>query len=351
MVFSVLGTIIQHTQVILMPIDKDNAQANDGKDRFTIGSYKDGSRILTEDLRRFTGIPTFLKAPLVSEVENPTVGIVGVPYDGATIRTPGSRFGPRAIRDYCWRLNEYNAELGVNPYACHSIVDCGDIILSPLSLEDSHQSITLAIADLIAQGMVPISVGGDHFITYPILQAIHAAHGKVAVIHFDAHTDTADYCYGQRLHHGSIIRHAVDDGLVDGNTLIQLGIRKIFHEQELDYHADKGIEVITARDLKMMGPGLRDILSERFARLREHKVYISFDIDFVDPTYAPATGSPEVGGPTSDEALECIRALKGLDIVGFDLNEVSPCYDVRDLTSLLSAQLLYEMVSVLKATI
>ncbi|MBT4890545.1 MAG: agmatinase [Rhodospirillales bacterium] len=330
----------------------NNEQTNKdkGKDRFTIGSYRDGTRVSTGDIRRFTGIPTFLKAPLISEVKNPTVGIVGVPFDGGTIRTPGSRFGPRAIRDYCWRLNEYNAELGVNPYALHNIVDCGDIILSPLSLEDSHDSIRCGIADLIEQGMVPISIGGDHFIAYPILQAIHAVHGKISVIHFDAHTDTADYCYGQKFHHGSIIRHAVDDGLVDGDKLIQIGIRKVFHDQELDYHKDNNIEVITARDLKMMGPGLRDILMDRFKRLKDQKVYITFDIDFVDPTYAPATGSPEVGGPTSDEALECIRALKGLDIVGFDLNEVSPPYDVRDLTSLLAAQVLYEMVSVLKPT-
>lgn len=329
----------------------NNQQPGKGKDRFTIGSYQDGSLISTGDVRRFTGIPTFLKTPLVAEVEHPTVGIVGVPYDGGTIRTPGSRFGPRAIRNYCWRLNEYNAELGVNPYACHRIVDCGDIILSPLSLEDSHQSIRLAITELIEQGMVPISVGGDHFIAYPILQAIHGAHGKVALIHFDAHTDTADYCYGQKFHHGSVIRHAIDDGLVSGDKLIQLGIRKLFHEHELDYLAENGCEVITARDLKMMGPGLRDTLAKRFERLKDHKVYVTFDIDFVDPTYAPATGSPEIGGPTSDESLECIRALKGLDIVGFDLNEVSPPYDVRDLTSLLSAQVLYEMVSVLKPTI
>lgn len=322
-----------------------------GTDRFTIDDYRDGARVTTGDVRRFTGIPTFLKAPLLGEVENPTVGIVGVPYDGGTIRTPGSRFGPRAIRDYCWRLNEYNPELAVNPYDLHRIVDCGDIILSPLSLEDSHESIRLGIAKILEQGMVPISVGGDHFISYPILQAIHAVHDKVAVVQFDAHTDTADYCYGQRFHHGSIFRHAVDDGLIDGDKLIQVGIRKLFHAEELDYHEEHSIEVISARDLKEMGSATRETLAARLERLKGHKVYVTFDIDFVDPTYAPGTGSPEVGGPTSDEALECVRALKGLDIVGFDLNEVSPPYDLRDLTSLLSAQLLYEMVSVLKPTV
>jgi len=330
-------------------IEEDQKQ--DGRDRFTIDNYTDGTRVTTGDVRRFTGIPTFLKVPLISEVENPTVGIVGVPYDGGTIRTPGSRFGPRAIRDYCWRLNEYNPELGVNPYELHRMVDCGDIILSPLSLEDSHEAIRLGILDLLSQGLVPISIGGDHFIAYPILQAIHEYHGKVAVVHFDAHTDTADYCYGQKFHHGSILRHAVDDDLIYGDKLIQVGIRKLFHEQELDYHKEHSIEVISARELKQMGPGVRDVLAKRFERLKGHKVYVTFDIDFVDPTYAPGTGSPEVGGPTSDEALECVRALEGLDIVGFDLNEVSPPYDLRDLTSLLAVQVLYEMVSVLKPTI
>ncbi len=334
-----------------MSINTKEEHISRDENRFTIGEYREGKLISTEDVRRFSGIPTFVKAPLLGDVENPTVGIVGVPYDGGTIRTPGSRFGPRAIRDYGWRLNEYNAELGVNPYACHNIVDCGDIVLSPLSIEDTCQSIEYATNSLIKQGLVPISVGGDHFITHPILRAIHAEHGKVAVIHFDAHTDTADECYGQKLNHGTMLRRAIEEDLIDGDKLIQVGIRKIFFDRELDYHAEHGIEVITARDLKVMGTALRQELKQRFLRLHEYKVYVTFDIDFVDPAYAPGTGSPEVGGPTSDETLECIRALKGLDIVGFDLNEVSPPYDVRDLTSLLSVQILYEMLSVLAPTI
>ena len=334
-----------------MSTNKDANHTRGGDDRLAIGELRDGSLITTGDVRRFTGIPTFLKAPLLSEVENPTVGIVGVPYDGGTIRTPGSRFGPRAIRDYGWRLNEYNPEIGVNPYACHNIVDCGDIALSPLSIKDTCQAIEQAITLLIERGVIPISVGGDHLITYPILRAMHSAHGRVAVIHFDAHTDTADEYHGQKLNHGTMMRRAIEEGLIDGDRLIQVGIRKIFDDRELDYHAEHRIEVITSRDLKMMGPGLRDVLKARFERLKGEKVYVTFDIDFVDPAYAPGTGSPEVGGPTSDDALECVRALQGLDIVGFDFNEVCPPYDVRDLTSLLSVQILYEMVSILAPTI
>lgn len=316
----------------------------------TVGNFRDGTLMTTQDLRRFVGVPTFLKAPLLNEVENPTVGIVGVPYDGGVIRTPGTRFGPRAIRNYCWRLNEFNAELGVNPYARHNIADCGDFVLSPLSIDDTYQAIVMGMSGLLERGLVPIAVGGDHFVTHPILQAIHAAHGKVAVIHFDAHTDTADEGFGQKLHHGTMFRRAIEEGLIDGDQLIQVGIRKLFSHDELDFHKEHRIEVITSRDMKMMGPGLRDELKARFARFKGARVYVTYDIDFVDPAYAPGTGSPEVGGPTSDEALECVRALQGLDIVGFDLTEVSPEYDLRDITCLLSAQILYEMVSVLAPT-
>lgn len=319
----------------------------------SMDGYREGNLSVTDDLRRFVGIPTFLKAPLLRDVEQPTLGIVGVPYDGGVVRTPGTRFGPRAIRDYCWRVNEYNAELGVNPYTRHRIADCGDIVLSPFSLEDACLSIERGLAKLLERhaGLVPISVGGDHFITHPILRAIHGAHGKVAVVHFDAHTDTGDEAYGQKLNHGTMFRRAIEEGLIDGDQLIQVGIRKLFVEGELDFHKEHGIEVITSRDLKRMGPELKDRLSERFARLRDKKVYVTYDIDFIDPTYAPGTGSPEVGGPTSDEALECVRALAGLDIIGFDLVEVSPPYDLRDLTSLLAVQILYEMASVLRPTV
>ena len=318
---------------------------------YSLGNYLDGSFSLMDDVRRFVGIPTFLKVPLLDTIDNPTVGFFGVPYDGGTIRTPGSRFGPRALRDYGWRLNEFNAELNVNPYTIHRMVDCGDIIVSPLSMDDAFTAIEAGTKKVLERGLVPIAVGGDHFITHPILKALHEHHGKVAVIHFDAHTDTAEEAYGQERNHGTMFRRAVEEDLIHPDKLIQVGIRKIFYDHELDFHAEHGIEVITARDMKLMGPGLRDTLKERFARLRDHKVYVTFDIDCVDPTYAPGTGSPEVAGPSAYEALEAIRAMQDLDIIGFDFTEVSPPYDLRDLTCLLGVQILYEMVSVLRPTV
>lgn len=327
------------------------SDAMSGGTPYSLGNYLDGSFSVAGDVRRFVGVPTFLKVPLLDSIADPTVGIFGVPYDGGTIRTPGSRFGPRALRNYSWRLNEFNAELNVNPYAIHRMVDCGDIVLSPLSLDDAFQAIELGTRRVLDRGLVPIAIGGDHFITHPILKAIHARHGKVAVIHFDAHTDTADEGYGQKMNHGTMFRRAIEEGYIHADKLIQVGIRKIFFDRELDFHSEHNIEVITARDMKLMGPGLRQTLRDRFARLRGQKVYVTFDIDYIDPTYAPGTGSPEVAGPTAYEALESLRALQGLDIIGFDLTEVSPPYDLRDLTSLLGVQVLYEMASVLKPTI
>lgn len=318
---------------------------------YSLGNYLDGNFSLAEDVRRFVGIPTLLKAPLPYMVKDPTVGLFGVPYDGGTIRTPGSRFGPRALRNYSWRLNEFNAELGVNPYAIHRLADFGDIILSPLSLEDAFSAISGGARKILERGLIPIAVGGDHFVTHPILKAVHERHGKVAVVHFDAHTDTADEGYGQKMNYGTMFRRAVEEGYIHADKLIQVGIRKIFFDRELDFHAQHGIEVITAREMKLMGPALRDTLKERFSRLKGHKVYVTFDIDYVDPTYAPGTGSPEVAGPSAYEALELLRALAGLDIIGFDFTEVSPPYDLRDLTALLGVQVLYEMASVLRPTI
>jgi agmatinase len=325
-------------------------QIYEAGNKFTQGGYRDGNLITTDDVRRFSGVPTFLKAPLLESHNNPTVGIIGVPFDGCTVRTPGSRFGAREIRNYSWRVNEYNSELSVNPYEIHNIVDCGDILLSPLNIQNSFESIELGIQKLLERDILPISVGGDHFITHPILRAIHNAHGKVAVIDFDSHSDTADEVYGQKLNHGTMFRRAIEEDLIIADKLIQVGIRKLFHDGELDYHKEQGIQLITSRDLKKMGANIRNQLKEQFARLKGYSVYVTFDIDFVDPAYAPGTGSPEVGGPTSDEALECVRALKGLNIVGFDLVEVSPPYDLRDLTCLLAVQVLYEMVSVLAPT-
>jgi agmatinase len=309
-----------------------------------LDGYKDGNFVTTESTSRFTGIPTYLRAPMERDVENPTIGIFGVPYDGGIIRTPGTRFGPRGVRNCCWRAGPYNAELAVDPFEHHAIVDCGDLILSPLSITDTMEAIEKGTAKLLDRGILPIAVGGDHFITHPILRAIHKKHGKVAVVHFDAHTDTSDEAFGQKLNHGTMFRRAVEEEIIEPDKLIQIGIRRIYHDRELDFHREHGIEVIMAESLDEMGA---NGLAKRLERFKGEKVYVTFDMDFVDATYAPGTGSPELNGPTSAQARACVRALQGLDIVGFDLVEVSPSHDVRELTCYLANLILLDFVSIL----
>jgi guanidinobutyrase len=292
------------------------------------GGYTEGRMVTTEDYRRFWGVPSFLRAPLIKDVENPTIGIVGIPFDGGNSRTVGTRFGPRGIRNISFRCSNYNAELNVNPYDVHNIVDCGDVILSPFSIVDTLQSIERAISTLLDRKILPISIGGDHSVTLPILRAMHAKHGKFAVVHFDAHCDVSDTAFGK------------------------IGIRKHYHPGEIEFLKANKIELITTNDLKRMVPNIRNELAKRLERLRGNKIYVTFDIDFIDHAYAPGIGSPEPFGPTSYEAVEALRSLTTVakDIIGFDLVEVSPPYDTNDITSYLAVQLLFEMVSIVPST-
>ena len=303
---------------------------------------------------RFSGIPTVLKAPLLENVgaDKATVGFVGIPYDGGVVRTPGTRFGPRGIRNTSWRVNEYNAELEVNPFEIHNLVDCGDVRVNPLRVDQTTLSIEASITKLLDDDIIPISIGGDHYVTYPILRAMGKKHGPVAVIQFDAHLDMADGGEDYKYCHGTMFTRAHEDGAIKLDKMIQVGIRKLFFPGELDFGREHGVEVIRCTDLLEM-KNMREELAQRFARLKGEKVYVTYDIDYIDPTYAPATGSPEIAGPNAHQALESIRALKdlGLDIVGMDLVEIAPEYDTRDLTSLLGVQILHEMASVLEPTV
>jgi agmatinase len=320
----------------------DTDDSLDQSNPHSISGHKDGNFVTTGDRHRFAGIPTFLRAPLVQDGDTPTIGIFGVPYDGGIIRTPGTRFGPRGIRNCCWRVEQFDPELGVNPFEMHDIVDFGDLILSPFSVDDAMESIEKGAAKLLDRDIVPIAIGGDHFITHPLLRAIHKKHGDVAVIHFDAHTDTATEAYGQKFNHGTMFRHAVAEGILDPKKFIQVGIRKVFGDDEFDFHEEHGIEVISAERLREIGAAG---LKERFARFQGDKVYVTFDLDFVDAAHAPGVGSPELGGPSSSETMAAIRTLAGLDIIGFDLVEVAPSYDVRDLTCYLANLVLMAFVS------
>jgi len=316
------------------------------------GGYDEGHLIAAEDHRRFCGIATFLKAPLLDRVEDATIGIVGIPFDGGSSRTAGARFGPRGVRDASFRVSGYNAELDVRPHDIHRIADCGDVLVSPFSITDTYRSIERAAASLLARGLLPISVGGDHSVTLPLLRAVHARHGPLAIVHFDAHCDVSDAQFGSPYHYGSVFRRAVEEGLIAPGKMVQIGIRKHYHKGEIEFVRANHFEIITTRELKAMAGEIRAALAQRLARLEGHKTYVTFDIDFVDAASAPGVGSPEPFGPDSFEAIEALRATRaiGPDIVGFDLVEVSPLHDSGQMTSYLAAQLLFEMASIVPPT-
>jgi guanidinobutyrase len=310
------------------------------------GGYADGALVSADDHRRFCGLATFLKAPPMGGIADPTIGIVGVPFDGGSSRTAGSRFGPRGVRDSSFRISGYNAELGAQPFDLHRIVDCGDVLLSPFSILDTYQSIQAAAAQLYAADVLPIAVGGDHSITLPLLRAAHERHGPLAVVHYDAHCDVSDTQFGSPYHYGSVFRRAVEEGLIIPEKTVQIGVRKHYHPGEIAFLDSHGIERVTSNDLKAMGSGIRRSLAQRLERLAGSKIYVTFDLDFVDAASAPGIGSPEPFGPTSYEAVEALRALSGVasSIVAMDLVELSPIHDVANLTAYLAAQVLFEMV-------
>jgi guanidinobutyrase len=313
------------------------------------GGYDEGHLVGAEDPRRFCGFATFLKAQPLASLPKPTIGIVGIPFDGGSSRTAGSRFGPRALRESSFRTSGYNVELGVQPFDVHKIADCGDILLSPFSILDTYRSIEAGLGKLCALGMLPIAVGGDHSVTLPLLRAAHKRHGRLSVVHFDAHCDVSDTQFGSPYHYGSVFRRAVEEGIIIPGKTVQIGIRKHYHRGEIEFLGRYGIERVTSRELKAMGPKLREGLGARLARLDGSPIYVTFDLDFVDAASAPGIGSPEPFGPTSFEAVEALRSLSRIanGIVAMDLVELSPPHDVGNLTAYLAAQILFEMVCLL----
>jgi agmatinase len=316
------------------------------------GGYDEGHLVGAEDPRRFCGFATFLKARPLANVADPRIGIVGIPFDGGSSRTAGARFGPRALREASFRTSGYNVELDVQPFEIHNIADCGDILLSPFSILDTYRSIEAGIGKLCASRLLPIAVGGDHSITLPLLRAAHKRHGRLAVVHFDAHCDVSDTQFGSPYHYGSVFRRGVEEGIIIPEKTVQIGIRKHYHRGEIEFLERYGIERIATRELKAMGPNLREDLGSRLARLSGSPIYVTFDLDFVDAASAPGIGSPEPFGPTSFEAIEALRAITQIaeDIVAMDLVELSPLHDTGNVTAYLAAQILFEMVCLLPSS-
>jgi len=295
----------------------------------------------------FIGITTFARRPHTRDLRNVDVAIVGVPYDSATSYRSGTRFGPRKIREMSLLLWGYNNPLGVAPFQALAVVDYGDVDIVPVDIEDTYANIEREVGAILDAGVTAVSLGGDHSIALPLLRAHAKRHGPLAVIHFDSHPDTWNAEFGDRpFSHGTPFRRAIEEQLIDTNAYIQVGIRgPTSGANDLQEARDLGARVITIDEALAMG--VPAILEEVRRKAAGKKTYVSFDIDAVDPAYAPGTGTPEVGGFTSHQALQLARGLTGLNLVGLDLVEVSPPYDHGDITAILASNLIFEFLSLI----
>ncbi len=298
------------------------------------------------EMPRFGGIATFMRLPATSSAVDVDVGVVGVPFDLGTSNRPGARFGPRGIRDESVLLRPYNMATRAAPFDSLRIDDLGDVATNPFNLADSVDRIEAHYASLLAHGVVPATLGGDHTIALPILRAMAKRHGPLGMVHIDAHTDINDTMFGEQITHGTPFRRAVEEGLLDGDRVVQIGMRGTgYAADDFDWSRDQGFRVVQIEEC--WHRSLMPLMEEVRDKVGGGPVYLSFDIDGLDPSFAPGTGTPEVGGLTVPQALEIIRGCRGLDVVGCDLVEVAPIYDTSGATALTAANLVYEMLCIL----
>ena len=302
------------------------------------------------DLPRFAGVPTFMRLPHIalddprlSEVQ---IGLIGVPWDSGTTNRPGPRHGPRQLRDASTMIRAQNGATGVRPFDLVNCADLGDVGPNPADIPDSMNRITDFYAKTLAHGIVPLTAGGDHLTSLPVLRAV-AKDAPVGMIHFDSHTDLFHSYFGGTMYtHGTPFRRAVEEGLLDPKRVVQIGIRGTAYDNEdIDFAKANGIRIIRIEEF--FARGIPDVMAEARDIVGDALTYVSYDIDFVDPTFAPGTGTPEVGGPNSFEALQVVRELQGVNIVGADLVEVSPPFDSSGNTAFLGVSIMFEMLCVM----
>ncbi|PWR24277.1 agmatinase [Zavarzinia aquatilis] len=299
---------------------------------------------------RYAGLPTFMRLPMLTDPTQVDIALVGVPFDGGTTNRAGARHGPREMRNASAFMRKIHHVTGVAPYDRARVADLGDSPVNPIDLMDSLRLITEFFDGLKQGGCIPITAGGDHLISLPILRAL-AADGPVGMIHFDAHSDTNDRYFGDNLYtHGTPFRRAVEEGLLDPKRVVQIGIRgSIYDPSDLDFARAAGFRVIFIEEF--IKRTAEDIIAEARDIVGAGRTYVSFDVDSIDPAQAPGTGTPEIGGFSTFEAQRMVRGLAGLDIIGADVVEVSPPFDVSNMTSLLGATLMFELLCVIAAGI
>ena len=295
---------------------------------------------------RFEGIRTFMRLPHTTNLNNVDFLIAGIPFDtGATFRV-GARFGPSGIRENSLLLRPYNPAQDIEVFKYLSGVDYGDIPIVPGYLPESHKLIEQETASLIQPNIVPIFMGGDHSISLPVLRSIKKKYGPVGLIHFDAHSDLWHGYYDNKDTHGTPFRRAIEENLIDPSISCQIGLRgPLYNKNDFSMSKDVGLLSITGPELHSMG--IQKALSLVKNRIGNKKAYLTFDIDFIDPAFAPGTGTPEAGGFTGYDAISFVRGLKEINFIGFDMVEVMPPYDPAHVTSLLAANIIYEFISLI----
>ncbi|WP_347123847.1 agmatinase [Microbacterium sp. SY138] len=297
---------------------------------------------------RYSGIATFARLPRIEDVPRADIAVVGIPFDSGVSYRPGTRFGPSHVRESSRLLRPYNPAQDVSPFAIAQVVDAGDIPVNPFDLTEAVTEVERAALALGEQVQRIVTIGGDHTVALPLLRAVAAKHGPVAVLHFDAHLDTWDTYFGAPITHGTPFRRASEEGLIDLTASCHVGTRgPLYSKQDLEDDERLGFSIVSSEYIEEHGveAGIARVLQ----RIGDKPLYVSIDIDVLDPAHAPGTGTPEAGGLTSRELLRILRALKSQNIVGADVVEVSPAYDHAQMTGIAASHVVYELVTLLAA--
>jgi agmatinase len=298
---------------------------------------------------RFAGPATFARLPRIDEVADVDVAIAGVPFDGGVSYRPGARFGPAHVRESSRLLRPYNPALEVSPFGRQQVADAGDIAVNPFSIEEAVRQVEAGADALLERSGRLLTIGGDHTIALPLLRSVARRHGPVAVVHFDAHLDTWDTYFGAATTHGTPFRRASEEGLLDREGCVHVGVRgPLYAAADLTEDAELGFQAVPAREMEHLGT--RGVAERIRDRVGDRPVYVSVDIDVLDPAFAPGTGTPESGGLLSRELLAIIRELSVLRLVGADIVEVAPAYDHAEITGIAAAHVAYELLSAMALT-
>lgn len=306
------------------------------------------------ELARFAGVPTFMRLPSLNSDDprfnDVDIGLLGVPWDGGTTNRPGARHGPRQMRDLSTMIRAMNPATNISPFAAVNCADLGDVPPNPVDIQDSLDRVTEFVSVMKEKNIVSMTVGGDHLVTLPILRAL-AIDEPLGLIQFDSHTDLFDsYFGGHKFTHGTPFRRAIEEGLVDPKRFVQVGIRgTAYNLDDIEWGMDQGVRIIRVEEL--FERGVPNVMAEVREIVGNSQTYCTYDIDFVDPTFAPGTGTPEIGGPNSFQAQQVIRELEGINLIGADLVEVSPPLDPTGGTAWLGISLVFELMCILSQTI